>query len=65
MFAINLDAYGANSHLLEQGTDTLGSGNIFLNATFGSGGLAGQLNSFAHYDLLLAVDENGVMSAKY
>ena len=32
---------------------------------FGSGGLAGQLNSFAHYDLLLAVDENGVMSAKY
>tara|TARA_R100000482_G_scaffold4609_1_gene1592 strand:- start:622 stop:1956 length:1335 start_codon:yes stop_codon:yes gene_type:complete len=65
MFAINLDAYGANSHLLEQGTDTLGSGNIFLNATFGSGNLAGQLNSFAHYDLLLAVDENGVMSAKY
>ncbi len=65
MFAINLDAYGANSHLMEQGTDTLGSGNIFLNATMGAGGLAGQLNSFAHYDLLLSVDENGVMSAKY
>lgn len=65
MFAINLDAYGANSHLLEQGTDSLGSGNIFLNATMGAGGLAGQLNSFAHYDLLLLVDENGVMSAKY
>jgi hypothetical protein len=65
LFGINLDAFGASSHLLEQGTDTLGAGNIFLNMTQGAANVASQLSTFAHYDLLLQVDENGVMSAKY